>query len=183
MNGAPLPPQHGFPLRLVVPGWYGMTSVKWLTTIELVTEPFTGYQQMQSYRLRQHEDDEGDPLSRMLPRSLMVPPGRPEFFTRERFVDGPCTIQGRAWSGHGEIASVEVSADGGETWEQAALDEADGRWAWRGWSYEWAPEPGTYELCCRTRDAAGNEQPVEPEWNLGGYANNAVQRVPVTVGS
>jgi DMSO/TMAO reductase YedYZ molybdopterin-dependent catalytic subunit len=181
MNGAPLPPQHGFPVRLLVPGWYGMTSVKWLTRIDILGEPFGGYQQAQSYRLRQREDEEGDPLSRMLPRSLLIPPGRPDFFTRERMVEGPCVLEGRAWSGHGEIVSVEVSADGGETWEAADLGEQVGRWAWRGWTYRWDARPGSYELCCRARDSAGNEQPVEPAWNLGGYANNAVQRVPVTV--
>jgi Mo-co oxidoreductase dimerisation domain len=77
--------------------------------------------------------------------------------------------------------AVEVSADGGETWEGAELGEELGPWAWRGWSYGWEPEPGSYELCCRARDSAGNEQPVEQAWNVGGYANNAVQRVPVTV--
>ena len=182
MNSAPLPPQHGFPLRLVVPGWYGMTSVKWLTRIDVLDEPFSGYQQAQSYRLRRHEDEVGDPLSRMFPRSLMVPPGRPEFFTRERIVDGPCVLAGRAWSGRGEIVSVEVSADGGESWNDAELGEQVGRWAWRGWSYRWEPEPGSYELCCRARDSAGNEQPAEPAWNLGGYVNNSIQRIPVTVG-
>ena len=182
MNGVPLPPQHGFPLRLLVPGWYGMTSVKWLTRIDVLAEPFSGYQQAQSYRLRQHEDEAGDPLSRMLPRSLMVPPGRPEFLTRERIVEGPCVLEGRAWSGLGEIVSVQVSADAGETWNDAVVDEERaGRWAWRGWTYRWEPEPGSYELCCRARDSAGNEQPLDPVWNLGGYSNNAVQRVPVTV--
>ena len=87
-----------------------------------------------------------------------------------------------AAAGGGEIVAVEVSADGGETWQEAMLDDADaGPWAWRGWAYRWEPEPGEYELCCRARDSAGNEQPVEPEWNLGGYVNNAVQRIPVTV--
>src|SRR5207244_1106689 len=82
----PRPPQHGFPLRLVVPGWYGMTNVKWLAEIRVATEPFEGYQQDHSYRLRQAEEDEGEPLTRMLPRALMVPPGIPEFQTRERRV-------------------------------------------------------------------------------------------------
>jgi DMSO/TMAO reductase YedYZ molybdopterin-dependent catalytic subunit len=182
MNGAPLPPQHGFPVRLLVPGWYGMTSVKWLTRIDVLGEPFGGYQQLQSYRLRQQENEEGDPLSRMLPRSLMVPPGKPEFFTRERIVEGPCVLEGRAWSGYGEIVGVDVSADGGERWESAELGDPAGRWAWVGWTYHWEAEPGSYELCCRARDSAGNDQPVEPLWNLGGYANNAVQRIRVTVG-
>jgi DMSO/TMAO reductase YedYZ molybdopterin-dependent catalytic subunit len=181
MNGAPLPPQHGFPVRLVVPGWYGMTSVKWLTRIDVLGEPFAGYQQLQSYRLREQEDEEGDPLSRMLPRSLMVPPGKPEFLTRERIVDGPCALEGRAWSGQGEIVGVDVSADGGQSWASAELGDSPGRWAWVGWTYRWEAEAGSYELCCRARDSVGNEQPLEPLWNLGGYANNAVQRVPVTV--
>ena len=77
LNGAPLPPQHGFPLRLVVPGWYGMTNVKWLESITLVNEPFAGYQQRKSYRVRQEEDEEGEPLTRIAPRALMVPPGFP----------------------------------------------------------------------------------------------------------
>ena len=102
MNGAPLAPQHGFPLRLLVPGWYGMTSVKWLGRITAVDRPFEGYQQSHSYRLRQAEEDEGEALSRMLPRALMVPPGFPEFETRSRIVPaGPCLLEGRAWSGSG----------------------------------------------------------------------------------
>ena len=183
MNGAPLPPQHGYPLRLVVPGWYGMTNVKWLTEIGVLREPFSGYQQSWSYRIRQHEDEEGEPLSRMLPRSLLVPPGIPEFLTRERLVPaGEVVLQGRAWSGLAPVASVEVSADGGESWASAALEPEGGEpWAWRGWSYRWQAEPGSWVLCSRARDEAGNEQPLEPAWNLGGYANNAVQRVPATV--
>ena len=100
MNGAPLPPQHGYPLRLVVPGWYGMTNVKWVSTITVVTEPFAGYQVASGYRFRQSEDEEGRPVTRMRPRSLMVPPGIPEFETRARILDvGAVLLQGRAWSG------------------------------------------------------------------------------------
>ncbi len=184
MNGEPLPPQHGFPLRLVVPGWYGMTNVKWLARIEAVDRPFEGYQQSTAYRLRLEEDEEGRPLDRMLPRSLMIPPGQPEFLTRERNVPlEPCLLEGRAWSGTSPVAGVEVSADGGENWNEAELgQEADSAWAWRSWSYRWEPPAaGTYELCSRARDEAGNEQPLEPDWNLGGYVNNAVQRVRVVV--
>jgi DMSO/TMAO reductase YedYZ molybdopterin-dependent catalytic subunit len=183
MNGEPLPPQHGFPLRLVVPGWYGMTNVKWLERIELVDTPFAGYQNAWSYRLRQTEDEEGVPLNRMQPRSLLAPPGVPEFMTRERMVAaGEVLLEGRAWSGLAPVESVEVSSDGGETWSAAALEPDGGEpWAWRGWTYRWDAEPGEHVLCCRARDAAGNEQPREPAWNLGGYANNAVQAVRVTV--
>jgi DMSO/TMAO reductase YedYZ molybdopterin-dependent catalytic subunit len=182
LNGSPLPPQHGFPLRLLVPGWYGMTNVKWLERIELLDRPFDGYQQTWSYRLRQDEDEEGEPLRRMLPRSLLIPPGIPEFLTRERTVRaGQCLLEGRAWSGLAPVERVEVSADGGATWAQAKLDPAEGRWAWHGWRFRWDAQPGEYRLCSRARDEAGNEQPLEPAWNLGGYANNAVQMVPVTV--
>jgi DMSO/TMAO reductase YedYZ molybdopterin-dependent catalytic subunit len=182
LNGAPLPPQHGFPLRLVVPGWYGMTNVKWLASIELLHHPFAGYQQATAYRLRRDRDDEGTPLDRMQPRALMVPPGVPEFFSRARTLDaGACVLQGRAWSGLAPVAGVDVSSDGGETWKPARLGQNLGRWAWRGWTLPWEATRGEHTLLCRVRDEAGNEQPLEAEWNAGGYANNGVQRVVVTV--
>ena len=182
MNGAPLPPQHGFPLRLVVPGWYGMTNVKWLASIELLDRPFEGYQQASAYRVRQAEDEVGTPLTRMAPRSLLVPPGIPDYFTRERsLAPGECVLEGRAWSGVAPIEYVDVSIDGGSTWAEAELEAAESRWAWRGWTYRWDAQPGDYVLCSRARDEAGNEQPLEAPWNLGGYANNAVQTVVVTV--
>jgi DMSO/TMAO reductase YedYZ molybdopterin-dependent catalytic subunit len=184
MNGAPLPPQHGYPLRLVVPGWYGMTNVKWLSRITLVDEPHRGYQNDTAYRLRASRDDPGQPLSRIAPRSLVVPPGIPDFFSRHRLVPrGPCLVEGRAWSGWAPIDAVAVSADGGTTWHDAELAAAPrDPHAWRRFSWEWTPDSaGDFELRSRCRDAAGNRQPDEAEWNLGGYANNAVQRVLVTV--
>jgi sulfane dehydrogenase subunit SoxC len=183
MNGAPLLPQHGFPLRLLVPGWYGMTNVKWLAGITIVAEPFEGYQHTAAYRYRDNEEDEGTPVTRMQPRALMVPPGIPDFNTRERTVPaGPCLLGGRAWSGWAPVTRVEVSTDGGETWGDAELEPLDSRWGWRGWAFEWAAdEPGEYVLCCRAEDEAGNVQPLEPIWNVGGYSNNAVQRVYVAV--
>ena len=178
LNGAPLPPQHGFPLRLLVPGWYGMTSVKWLTRIEVLQDPFTGYQNATAYRMRASEDDPGTPVTRMEPRALMAPPGVPDFMTRRRFLEpGPTTLEGRAWSGHGEIVRVEV--DTGDGWREARLGETHG---WRAWSYGWDAPPGEHVLACRAFDASGRSQPDAPPWNLGGYANNAVHRVPVTVG-
>jgi DMSO/TMAO reductase YedYZ molybdopterin-dependent catalytic subunit len=167
---------------VIVPGWYGMTNVKWLGRIEFLETPFAGYQNSQGYRLRQTEDDEGVPLDRMRPRSLMVPPGIPEFLSRDRFLEaGEVLLEGRAWSGHAPIASVEVSADGGSTWALAELEPDGERWAWRGWAYRWQAERGDHLLCSRARDEAGNEQPLEMPWNVGGYANNAVQTVRVTV--
>lgn len=183
MNGAPLPPQHGFPLRLVVPGWYGMASVKWLDRITIAERPFAGYQQARGYRIRQVPEEEGTPVDRIVPRSLMIPPGIPDFATRERTVEaGPVAITGRAWSGFAPVARVEVSADGGDSWSDARLGPQLSQWSWRRWEWDWdASEPGEYELCCRATDAAGNSQPLEAPWNLGGYLNNEVQRVPVAV--
>jgi sulfane dehydrogenase subunit SoxC len=183
VNGQPLPPQHGFPLRLIVPGWYGMTHVKWLERITVLSEPFEGYQQAKQYRTKQSEDELGDPVTRMLPRSLLIPPGIPDFPDRQRFLaPGTCTLEGRAWSGYGPVTSVEVSVDGGESWAAASLDEPTGEFGWRRWTYDWNDaEPGDYELCSRATDAAGNTQPTEPTWNFGGYVNNAVHRVLVTV--
>ena len=180
-NGEPLPPQHGFPLRLVVPGWYGMTSVKWLQRITIVSEPFDGYQMVTGYRMRRDEDDAGTPVTRIEPRSLMVPPGIPDFMTRRRFLPpGRVRIEGRAWSGWGPIELVELSVDGG-SWAPAKLGSPPGPAAWTPWSIDWQAVTGEHELRVRATDATGRRQPDAPPWNLGGYANNAVQRVAVTV--
>ena len=183
MNGEPLPPQHGFPLRLVVPGWYGMTNVKWLASITAIAGTFDGYQNTQAYRFRRTPDEPGDPITRIAPRSLIAPPGMPEFMSRGRMVAaGPCPIEGRAWSGRAPIARVEVSTDGAETWHDAAITERGGSdWAWVGWRYDWDASPGRHTIASRATDAAGNTQPLLPEWNVGGYVNNAVQRLEVLV--
>ena len=181
LNGRPLPPQHGFPVRLLVPGWYGMTSVKWLRSITAVAEPFTGYQ-MWAYRLRQREEDEGTPVTRIVPRALMIPPGFPEFFTRSRTLDaGPVTLDGRAWSGWGSVVRVEVSVDGGASWTDVQLSEPVGTYAWRHWHHTWDARPGEHELVVRATDDAGNVQPTAQPWNHHGLSNNLVQRIPVVV--
>jgi DMSO/TMAO reductase YedYZ molybdopterin-dependent catalytic subunit len=183
MNGASLPPQHGYPLRLVVPGWYGMTNVKWLTEVRVVEEPFTGYQVATGYRVRQTEEEDGRPVTRMRPRSLMVPPGIPDFATRDRIaVAGSHLLEGRAWSGRAPIGRVEVSVDGGRSFGDAdVVREFDDPYAWCGWTFHWDATPGEHVLCTRATDETGDIQPLEPEWNLGGYENNAVQRVRVRV--
>lgn len=182
MNGQPLLPQHGAPLRLIVPGWYGMTHVKWLARIEFLTEPFDGFQQVHSYRIRKSDEDPGIPIERILPRSLLVPPGVPVFLTRQRLLDaGDVVLTGRAWSGFGPIGQVEVSVDGGTTWSPAVLGQPLGPYSWVGWSFRWNAQPGEYLLSSRATDASGRVQPLEPEWNVGGYQNNSVQLVPVTV--
>lgn len=183
MNGQPLPAAHGFPLRLIVPDWYGMASVKWLRSITAITEPFEGVQQM-VYRYRSSEEDPGTPVTRKKPHALMAPPGIPEFVSRVRHVPaGATTVEGRAWSGHGAVDRVEFSADGGQTWAEAQVEEPVSEHGWTGWSYEWEARPGDHELCVRATDAAGNTQPLKAAevWNQGGYAVNAVQRVAVRV--
>jgi len=180
MNGAALQPQHGFPARLLVPGWYGMASVKWLVRIEAVAKPFSGYQQRVAYRYQQHADDPGDPVTRMRVRALLVPPGFPDFFTRKRILDaGPTTIFGRAWSGEGAIVRVEFGVDG--AWREATLDDSVGPFAWRSWFCQWEAAPGTHVLRCRATDAAGNVQPMGSPWNLQGMGNNLIQAVEVAV--
>jgi len=180
MNGRPLEPQHGSPLRLIVPGWYGMTSVKWLKRIEALTQPFEGYQQTHAYRIQMSEDDPGIRVDRIKVRALMTPPGIAEFPADNRIVDaGRVEIFGRAWCGGAAIASVEVGAGG--NWHKAELGPEIGPFAWRPWSWTWQAQPGEHILSCRATDANGNTQPLEPFWNVQGMGNNYVQTVPVTV--
>ncbi|MFZ5850220.1 MAG: sulfite oxidase [Actinomycetota bacterium] len=183
MNGQPLPPQHGAPLRLLVPGWYGMAQVKWLVDIEVLDRPFDGFQNATAYRITQAAGDPGEPVTRIRPRALVTPPGFPDFQTRTRVLDrGPCVLRGRAWSGWAPVTRVEVSVDGGGTWAEATLEPEGDRYAWRAWSWRWdASVPGRYEVYARASDAAGNVQPVDQPWNRQGMASNHVQRVPVVV--
>jgi DMSO/TMAO reductase YedYZ molybdopterin-dependent catalytic subunit len=166
-----------------VPGWYGMTHVKWLRSITVTDEAFDGYQQARAYHYRVSDEGSGDPVTRMLPRALMVPPGVPDFMTRMRFVAvGPNTIEGRAWSGRGTVTRVDFSDDGGGTWTEVELGPALSPFAWRGWKHEWVATPGEHELCVRASDSAGNVQPNAQNWNLEGVQNNSVQRVSVIAG-
>jgi sulfane dehydrogenase subunit SoxC len=182
MNGQPLLPQHGAPLRLMVPGWYGMAQVKWLTRVEVLNTAFDGYQNASAYRIKQADED-GEPVTRIRPRALVQPPGFPDFQTRTRILDrGVHELTGRAWSGCGPVTRVEVSVDGCRSWADAELSPGADLYAWRAWRWTWRAEtPGSYELSARATDAAGNVQPVDAPWNRQGMANNHVQRVPVTV--
>ena len=190
MNGEALQPQHGYPLRLIVPGWYGMTSVKWLDRIEAIAKPFDGYQMSATYRFSQTKNDPGEPVTLIRVRALMSPPGIPDFMTRTRLVEpGPVSITGRAWAGRQQVAGVEVSTDGGSTWAPASLDvrgdePVDGPvspFAWRPWSFQWDARPGRYTLLVRATDSQGNVQPVSQPWNFQGMGNNIAQRVEVLV--
>jgi len=199
INDQPLPPQHGFPLRLVVPGWYGMASVKWLDSISVTDQPFTGYQQVKTYNFRQTADDPGRPVTTMRVRSLMIPPGIPDFFTRRRLMQrGVAVLEGRAWSGAGAAVSkveiaVERLADEAEAnirsdqlsaalvWEDASLRNTSEPYSWCGWQLKHDFKPGHYRLRCRATDASGNIQPLEAPWDNAGFGNNAVHIVDVWV--
>lgn len=181
MNGLPLLPQHGAPVRLVVPGWYGMASVKWLTRIEAIDHKFDGPQQTGTYIYRDKPEDPGVPVQQLRVKSLMVPPGFPDFYSRSRLVDwGSIELVGRAWSGNGvEIAKVEISIDG--EWREAELDPPHSTYAWRGWRCAWDAVPGEHLLQCRATDGNGDIQPLEERWDYQGFGNNVVQSVAVTV--
>lgn len=181
MNGQPLLPQHGFPLRLVVPGWYGMASVKWLDRIEAWRRPYDGYQQVGTYVYKTTETDRGTPVTTMRVKSLLVPPGMPDWYSRRRLLDaGKVDLMGRAWSGAGRaITRVEVAIDG--VWRDATLDPPAGRYAWRGWRCTWDATPGEHVLMCRATDETGAVQPLEPPFDRGGFGNNMAHRVDVTV--
>jgi len=180
MNGAPLPPQHGAPLRLVVPRWYGMASVKWLCAIEALERPFEGLQQARSYHFRRTPGEKGEPCTLMRVNSLMAPPGIPDFYSRRRVVDaGPVEIVGRAWSGAAPIERVEFGTDG--RWATADVVAQRHAHSWSLWKCTWQAAPGEHQLACRATDAAGNTQPLEPPWDLSGFGNNGVQRIHVTV--
>ncbi len=183
MNGQPLLPQHGAPLRIIVPGWYGMASVKWLSTIEATDTPYQGYQQVRTYRYRDHKDDEGRPVTTMRVKSLMAPPGIPDWVTRLRHLRaGPVTIAGRAWSGGG-VAISKVEFNDGLGWQDATLTAPKGQYDWTGWTIDWNATPGEHVLSCRATDLNGEIQPLEPRWDASGFGNNAVQKVQVFVDS
>ncbi|HEX6506592.1 MAG TPA: sulfite oxidase [Chloroflexota bacterium] len=180
MNGEPLPVEHGFPVRLLVPGWYGMASVKWVTRIAAVSEPYRGFYQWDRYVMLDPADEtRRSPLREMRIRSLFTAPVHGALLWSDRH-----HLRGFAWSGSDPVERVEVSTDGGASWEAARFTSASQPYAWRGWEAPWEPaQPGTYTLQCRAFDAAGASQPAEPEWNRLGYANNAIHSVQVHVGN
>lgn len=176
MNGEPLPEEHGAPLRLVVPGGYGMQSVKWLTRIAAIERPFQGHF-VRKYRYFGDPDEpEGAPVSRMKVRSLVLDPEEGVIVAPR-----PTTISGIAWSGNAPIAGVEV--DVGEGWMAADVESSSHPHAPRRWSIPWTPDrAGQVEIRARARDESGDRQPAKSRWNANGYANNVVHRVTVAVG-
>jgi DMSO/TMAO reductase YedYZ molybdopterin-dependent catalytic subunit len=178
MNGEPLPIQHGYPLRVVVPGWYAVTSVKWLTEIKVIDKRFTGHYQADVYHYEWKRGGQivREPVTLQRVRSLITEPGAN--FDVER---GELAIRGVAWSGAAPIAGVEVSIANGP-WEQARLVGERSKHSWQWWELiSRFDGPGTTKIRARAHDLAGNCQPEQAEWNRLGYGNNAVQEVPVRV--
>ena len=179
MNGEELPDAHGFPLRVLVPGWYGVAAVKWLVRITALASPFAGFYQRDRYVMVHPErgDTTVRPLTTIPPRSQLVAPSEGAILSR-----GEQWLRGLAWSGAAPVERVEVSVDDGRTWRAAEWTSESARYAWRAWDYRWdATNPGPATLRSRAFDAEGHAQPLSPEWNRLGYANNAIQVVRVTV--
>jgi sulfite oxidase len=182
MNGEPLPPMHGGPLRVVVPGYIGARSVKWLTRIELRAEPWEGHYQSTAYRLlppgAEPAKGAGMPLGLIAVNSdVLVPEDGATVAAGE-----PLEVTGYAFAGgRRKVERVDLSIDGGRTWSQANLGEDQGQWAWRLWHAELTLDPGEHEIVVRAWDSAAGTQPEDPagSWNPKGYANNAWGRVRV----
>jgi sulfite oxidase len=186
MNGAALPPAHGFPLRALVPGWIGARSVKWLGRINLLEKPSDNYFQAKAYRSQRHiaEDDprdvsQGVALSVIPVNSVIVNPAAPAVIP-----SGTLRVRGWAIGSNGEpLRSVEISGNAGKSWSRATVTVPGEKWTWSFWEGELTLPPGIHVLTARATDQQGTTQPatLEETWNIKGYNNNAWHRVPVTV--
>ncbi|MER5866359.1 sulfite oxidase [Kitasatospora sp. NPDC002040] len=180
MNGEPLTPDHGAPVRLVVPGWIGIASIKWLGSVEVSTEPLYSPWNTQYYRLfgPDHPAGGSAPITRQVVKSAFeLAPGAVLAAGRRH------RLTGRSWSGAAPIRQVEVSSDGGTRWQHARLLDEPRPNGWVRWSHDWRPErPGPYELRARATDRRGNTQPAVAVFNTEGYLFDAVVAHPVTVG-
>jgi len=178
MNGEPLTIQHGYPLRVVVPGWYAVTSVKWLNEIKVIDKLFTGHYQSDVYHYEWQRNGQmvREPVTLQRVRSLITEPNANLEVER-----GEVAIRGVAWSGAASIAGVEVSI-ANSPWKQARLVGERIKHSWQWWELITRIDaPGTTTIRARALDLAGNRQPEQPEWNRLGYGNNAVQEVSVRV--
>jgi len=178
MNGEPLPIQHGYPVRLIVPGWYAVASVKWLAEIELMDRPFSGHYQTDKYcyEWERNGQEVREPVTLQRVRALITEPA-PNHEVRA----GELVVRGVAWSGAAPIARVEVSLGNG-SWQEARLVSERKRYSWQSWELiTRVQEPGIVALRARATDLAGRTQPEMAEWNRLGYGNNAIQQVEVRV--
>lgn len=186
MNGEPLAPKHGYPLRALVPGWIGARSVKWLGRINLREEPSDNYFQAKAYRLQRHiaADDprdvsQGVALTSIPVNSVIVDPA-----AHAVVPPGPLRVKGWAIGSDGEpLRSVEISGDAGKSWSRATITVTGEKWTWSFWEGELALPRGNHVLAARATDNRGTTQPatVGETWNVKGYNNNAWHLVPLTV--
>jgi DMSO/TMAO reductase YedYZ molybdopterin-dependent catalytic subunit len=179
MNGEPLPVAHGFPLRAVVPDWYGMASIKWLRRIVVTEQPFTGFFQSidYSYFERRHGLPSVVPITELNVKAEIAKPAQDEVLkanTRYR-------VHGAAWTGNSSVAKVEVSTDQGQTWAEAKLLGKPRAATWRQWEYNWQTpaQPGHYHVMARATDERGRVQPLERDPDRRNYMISHV--VPVAV--
>jgi len=178
MNGETLPIQHGYPLRVIVPGWYAVASVKWLTEIDVISGLFSGHYQTEAYFFEWQRGGQlmREPVSLQRVRSLITEP-EPDTEVEQ----GELPIRGVTWSGAAPIARVEVRIGGGP-WQDARLVGGRKRHSWQGWELiARLEQPGSTVISARATDMASRTQPDSPEWNRLGYGNNAIQKVRVDV--
>jgi DMSO/TMAO reductase YedYZ molybdopterin-dependent catalytic subunit len=191
MNGETLPVEHGFPLRVVVPGWAGDSWIKWVTSLTVLNREHDGFWMARAYRHpgkpvqpgRAVPPEAMQPVTSLRVKSVIAEPrGNGGVITAD--AGKPLVIRGTAWSGDaGPVTAVDVSVDAGRTWTSATM-RRDQRteFGWRPWEYRWTPpREAYYTIFARARDAAGNRQPLEQEWNPSGYGWNVVPRIGVVV--
>jgi DMSO/TMAO reductase YedYZ molybdopterin-dependent catalytic subunit len=179
MNGEPLSRSHGAPVRLIVPGWYGVCSVKWLTRLEVLDRSFEGYFQTHKYTIRRHEAD-GERVVRLMRMAVKSEIIRPR--AGAAVAPGIHRVAGTAWGGEEAVARVEVSVDGGQSWADAALIGPQAPYPWTLWEYAWeADAPGEYTLMCRATSEAGDTQPTAHDPLRGGYVINFPRPHPVRI--
>jgi DMSO/TMAO reductase YedYZ molybdopterin-dependent catalytic subunit len=185
MNGEPLSPLHGFPLRLIVPGWNGASWVKWVTSLSVANEPDHGFYMNPAYRFPKRPVPPGTSAN---PAELEVIEAMPlkSYITGQADGDriplSTTTLRGIAWGGEERITKVEVSTDSGVSWSEARLSAKTLPFTWRLWTLDWKPAaPGYYTILSRATDSVGRVQPIVPAWNPSGYLFNAVDRIGVIV--
>ncbi len=181
MNGEPLAPSHGFPLRAVVPGWFGMAAVKWLQRIVVTEQPYNGYYQTVDYAFWQR-DDAGVrlvPITQMQVKASIARPGINEVIPAETNYK----VEGAAWTSEAQITRVELSTDGGETWSEASLGVETGFNCWQLWHWDWKTpsNPGRHILMARATDSRGRTQPMERDLDRGSYEINHCLPIEVEV--
>ncbi len=181
MNGAPLPPDHGYPVRLVVPGWAGVASIKWLGRVEVSEVPLHSQWSTDKYVLIGSEYAKEPPARGHVITTLPVA-SAVELPWPARLAVGRHTIRGRAWSGEGRVTHVRYSVDCGASWHDASLRSPNIAGAWVRWDFVWdVDRPGEYFVRVRATDDQGHEQPDDVPWNDGGYLYNAVVAHPVHI--